>query len=137
MGRTAKSDKTVHYCTARGCQEVIPANRVMCEGHWKIVPLGLKQGIEARWRAANAPDATERDRRMARMDWDKACLHARRVVASKEGRVEPRVCSQVKGVLCSDSADVLAGRVPPCPACAPSVRALQKRGMGEKGGLHA
>lgn len=53
---------TAGYCPVADCHEQIDASRLMCKGHWYLVPKQLRDRVWATWRSgAGAHGAEHRE----------------------------------------------------------------------------
>jgi hypothetical protein len=67
----SRSPVATHTCAA-ACKRAIPAGRLMCATHWRLVPHELQQAVNRTWGAFNgAPGAR------AKLDARRAYLAAR------------------------------------------------------------
>lgn len=39
-----------YRCRAVGCQHVVLRTHLMCNGHWRMVPVGLRREVYAAWK---------------------------------------------------------------------------------------
>ena len=73
-----------HYCHATACQTPVPRERLMCEPHWRMVPLATQRQVWATYRPGQCDDMNPRPA------YCRAARDAVVAVASREGR-EPDV----------------------------------------------
>lgn len=53
------TQRAQHECSARGCEAIIAASKLMCSQHWRLVPFGIQRKVLAAWR--NYQAAVQRD----------------------------------------------------------------------------
>ncbi len=77
-----------HKCAARGCQVRVPASRLMCLDHWRMVPADIQRRIWAHYRPGQEKGAVTTSDPYITAMWD-----AIRAVAKKEQEAAKGGCA--------------------------------------------
>jgi len=56
-GTHARTDDGGHRCPVRVCGQDAPAERLMCPGHWRMVPAPLRRAVYGAWRDGEGADS--------------------------------------------------------------------------------
>lgn len=93
-----------HYCHAQGCVREVEMDRFMCQRHWKLAPLDLRDALMDAWNRAGRNGAQA----LASEDWHQAADALVAAVADIErGQIE-------------------RGEAARCPECQTVVRVAKK-----------
>lgn len=69
-----------HTCHARGCDKPVPPERLMCLGHWRMVPRVIQRAVWSAYRPGQCDDKRPSE------VWHHAADAAIGAVARKEGQ---------------------------------------------------
>jgi hypothetical protein len=69
-----------HHCHARGCEQAVPPERLMCRAHWRLVPRPLQRAVWGAYRPGQCDD------KRPSKAWHQAADAAIGFIAELEGR---------------------------------------------------
>jgi len=48
-GADARTDEDGHLCPVRACKWRVPPDKLMCPGHWRLVPRPMQSAVWTTW----------------------------------------------------------------------------------------